>query len=206
MEVLKKVALSFAVVMLMSVVVVAQDNASQQAAFLTSYQLEAKGDYAKAVDALKSSYNDTYETNMRLGWLCYMGGQLAESVTYYKKATDAQPYSIEAKFGVVLPLAAMGNWDQVVARYKDILQIDAEQITALYRLGLIFYNRSDFENAKSNFERVVNLYPMDYSSTLMLAWTYTELKKPVEAKVLFNKVLLLSPSDKSATAGLAVMK
>jgi tetratricopeptide (TPR) repeat protein len=206
MEVLKKVALSFAVVMLMSVVVIAQDNASQQAAFLTSYQLEAKGDYAKAVDALKSSYNDMYETNMRLGWLCYMGGQLAESVTYYKKATDAQPYSIEAKFGVVLPLAAMGNWDQVVAQYKDILKIDAEQTTALYRLGLIFYNRSDFENAKSNFERVVNLYPMDYSSTLMLAWTYTGLKKPVEAKVLFNKILLLSPSDKSATAGLAVMK
>ena len=51
----------------------------------------------------------------------------------------------------------------------------------------------------------VNLYPFDYDSVIMLAWTNFQLNKFREAKVLFNKSLLIRPGDESALEGLGLM-
>jgi len=40
----------------------------------------------------------------------------------------------------------------------------------------------------------------------MFAWTNLKLGKTREAQVLFNKVLMLSPDDKSALEGLSLIK
>jgi hypothetical protein len=40
----------------------------------------------------------------------------------------------------------------------------------------------------------------------MLAWTNLQLGKSREARVLFNKVLLYSPGDKSALEGMGLIK
>jgi hypothetical protein len=40
----------------------------------------------------------------------------------------------------------------------------------------------------------------------MMAWTSLKMGKMREAKVLFNKVLLLSPDDESAIEGLSLIK
>jgi Flp pilus assembly protein TadD len=52
---------------------------------------------------------------------------------------------------------------------------------------------------------VVNLYPFDYDGLLMYAWSNLQIGKFKEAKILFNKVLMLSPNDKSALEGLAII-
>jgi hypothetical protein len=41
---------------------------------------------------------------------------------------------------------------------------------------------------------------------LMFAWTSYFMGKTREAKILFSKVLLISPNDKSATEGMALIK
>jgi Flp pilus assembly protein TadD len=68
------------------------------------------------------------------------------------------------------------------------------------------YNRKQYEAASKHFEKVVNLYPFDYQNSVMLAWTYLRLGKNNEAKILFNKVLMVSPNDASALEGLALIK
>ena len=55
---------------------------------------------------------------------------------------------------------------------------------------------------KQHFEKVINLYPFDYNSLLMLGWTKYKLQEFGKAKVLFNKVLMYSPEDASAQKGL----
>ena len=46
------------------------------------------------------------------------------------------------------------------------------------------------------------IYPFDYDSLIMLAWSDYYLGKTKQAKVLFEKALMNRPSDKSATDGL----
>ncbi len=181
-------------------------NALEQA-FEQSYKFEKQGDFQKAANVLLKVYDkNSYEINLRLGWLNYNAGLFDKSASYYRRAIQLKPYSEEAKFGLALPLSATGKWDEIINLYKQILQNSPGNTTALYRLGLIYYGRKDYQKALQYFQKLVDLYPFSYDGVLMLAWTNLQLGKAREAKVLFHKVLLIKPHDKSALQGLSYLK
>ncbi|MFA5816415.1 MAG: tetratricopeptide repeat protein [Bacteroidales bacterium] len=184
----------------------AQSFDKQRAAFRTSYTQENSGDYKAAVNTLKSVYDDSsYEMNLRLGWVSFKSGDFKESEAYYRKAITLRPYGIEARFGLVFPLSSMGNWTLVNSIYEEVLAIDANNSLANYRYGLLAYNKEEYTKADKLFTKVVNLYPFDYDSLIMLAWTRFKLGKSLEAKALFQKALLYSPDDSSALEGLSLI-
>ena len=184
---------------------VAQD--AMQTAFEQSYIQEQAGNYKGAVQSIAAVYNPkSYECNLRLGYLNYMSGAYNDAIGYYKKAIDLMPYAIEPRLGYVYPAAALGKWDDVVLQYQSILKIDPKNSTVNYKLGVIYYNRKKYAQAYALFEKVVNLYPFDYDGLIMFAWTNYRLGKLPQAKLLFKKVLLLSPNDKSALEGLSLIK
>jgi tetratricopeptide (TPR) repeat protein len=185
----------------------AQSFDKQRAAFRTSYTQENSGDYKAAVNTLKSVYDDSsYEMNLRLGWVSFKSGDFKESEAYYRKAITLRPYGIEARFGLVFPLSSMGNWTLVNSIYEEILTIDANNSLANYRYGLLAFNKEEYSKADKLFTKVVNLYPFDYDSLIMLAWTRFRLGKSLEAKALFQKTLLYSPDDSSAMEGLSLIR
>jgi len=184
-----------------------QDFTKTKDAFQNSYIQEATGDFSAAINSLKSIYDEkSYELNLRLGWLTYLSGNFTESMAYYNNAISLKPYAIEAKFGIIYPASAMGNWTFVINQYQKILEIAPNNTYALHRLGLVYYGREDYETALKYFEKVVNLYPFDYDSLTMLGWTYFKLANYREAKVLFQKALLNTPNGTSATEGLELLK
>ena len=190
-----------------SVQVQAQDVKKIQTAFENSYTFENENNIENSIRVLKDVYlDDSYEINLRLGWLYYQKGDFYESQKYYKKAITILPYSEEAKFGLILPKAATSKWDDVIDIYKQILIISPNNTTANYRLGLIFYNKKMYSDAYVLFEKVVNLYPFDYDGLLMYAWSSLQIGKSKEARILFNKVLMNTPNNASALEGLTLLK
>ena len=182
-------------------------QATLETAFAKSYEKEKAGDFSNAANELKKVYiESSYEINLRLGWLNYNAGLLDESVIYYSLAQKLKPYSEEARFGLILPKAAQGKWNEVTDQYSKILEINPNNTVALYRLGLVYYGQKDYNKAQPLFKKVVDLYPFGYDGLLMLAWTSYFQGNYNEAKVLFNKVKLLSPNDASANEGLNLMK
>jgi tetratricopeptide (TPR) repeat protein len=174
--------------------------------FQNSYLNEASGDLQSAIADLKAIYTaDSYEVNLRLGWLLYSAGQFTESYTHYSRALQLKPFAIEPRFGLIYPAAAMGNWDVVISEYKKILEIAPGNTIAMHRLGLVYYGRKEYHEAEKLFDKVVNLFPFDYDALLMLGWTKFQLKKYREAKVLFNKALMNSPGGQSALEGLELI-
>ena len=185
----------------------AQDFMKKKDAFQNSYIQEATGEYPGAINSLKNVYDEkSYEINLRLGWLTYQSGNFTESKTYYNKAIALMPFSIESRLGLVYPLAALGNWSEVITQYEKILEITPNLSIVLHRLGLIYYGKGDFDKALRYFEQVVNLYPFDYDALTMLAWTHFKLNNMREAKVLFQKALLNTPNGTSASEGLDLLK
>ena len=151
--------------MAISSVAMAQDTKKVQDAFQQSYTLESKYNYKSALAVLKSVYTDkSYELNLRLGWLSYLDSNQTASLSYYQKAIDLMPNAIEPKFGIVYPLSVLGKWDEVIKQYDFILKLDPNQTTANYRLGLIYYNRGQFEKAKTYLDKFLGLYPFDYDA------------------------------------------
>ncbi len=203
---MKRIILTF-LALLLTTLAYNQDFSKLLSAFSDSYEKEKSGKYGEAATALKSIYDEkSYELNLRLGWLTYNQGQFSESMAYYNKAIALMPMAIEPRLGVVLPASAMGNWDFVIGQYNKILTIDPNNTLVLYRMGLISYNRKDYKQAYTYFDKVVNFYPFDYDSLLMLAWTNYQLGKNREAKVLFQKAILYNPGETSAKEGLGLIK
>lgn len=181
--------------------------ATLQAAFAKSQEYEGRGNFTDAIASIKTIYQeDSYEINLRLGWVTYLNGSFTESAAYYQKAINLKPYAIEPKFGYIYPASALGNWDPVISQYNEILAIDPQNTLANYRMGSIYYGRKDYAKAEKYLEKVINLYPFDYDSMLLYAWTNYKLGKLREAQVMFNKVLLNKPKDTSAAEGLSLIK
>ena len=184
-----------------------QDYTNTLEGFQNSYLNEASGNLASAIMDLKAVYDEnSYEKNLRLGWLTYSSGLFSESIAYYNKAILLKPYAVESRFGIVLPQSAMGNWTSVIAQYKQILEITPNNSIAMHRLGLIYYGQKEYTTAEKYFEKVVNLYPFDYDALVMYAWTNYQLKNYRQAKVLFNKALMNTPTGSSAIEGIKLME
>ena len=178
-----------------------------QDAFSKSYAHEKSGDFSAAMDELKKVLDESsYEINLRLGWLNYNAGMFDESIIFYSTAQKLKPFSEEARFGLILPNAALGKWNEVIDLYDKILEVNANNTVALYRLGLVYYGRKNYSSAYPLFKKVVDLYPFGYDGLLMLGWTSYFLGKNNDAKILFNKVMLYNPGDASANEGLKLIK
>jgi tetratricopeptide (TPR) repeat protein len=209
MKTICKISFMLIVILLSNRMLQAQDTTGTalRAAFETSYIFEDATQYAKAVTNLKSMYDiNSYDINLRLGWLNYKNAAYTESVKYYKIAVSLKPKSIEARLGYVLPLSALGNNDSVKVQYEKILLLDPMNSKANYWMGYIYYYKADYKTAQSYLEKVSVLYPFDYDITLLLAWTYLKLEKNTEAKDLFKRALRIEPSDTSAPEGLKLLK
>jgi tetratricopeptide (TPR) repeat protein len=185
----------------------AQSQAVQQSAFTKSYESEQAGKYITAINDLKPVYKpDAYFVNIRMGWLYYLAKQYTESIKFYNMAISLQPYAIEARFGCIKPLSAIESWENVKGQYLQILKIDPQNTLANYWLGVIYYNRKSYIAAEKLFEKVVNLYPLDYDSNIMLAWTKLNMGKSADARVLFYHALIIRPNDNSALSGLKELR
>lgn len=205
---MKKISLLFIVVLSsMLLPLKGQDMTLLTREFDSSYTYEESGLYTKAIETINRHYDPgSYEINVRLGWLNYQAGMHTASMEYYQKAILLKPYAIEPRLGYVNPASTVGNWNQVLEQYIKILEVDPMNTYVNYKVGLIYYYREQYDTALPYFEKVANLYPFDYDSTIMYAWTSYKLGKLREARVLFQQALLIQPGDASATEGLGLIQ
>ncbi|WP_372642743.1 tetratricopeptide repeat protein [Ancylomarina sp.] len=206
LRIIKHVTFNLLILLMVFSKLSGQDFKTVRTAFEESYKYEKAGDFSHALDQLKEVYDeDSYEINLRLGWLNYQAGVFTESIAHYQRAINLKPYAEEAKFGLVLPKAAIGKWAEVINLYKEILEISPNQTLANYRLGLIYYGQEAYEKAHLHFKKVVDLYPFKYDALIMLAWTNYRMGKSREALILFEKSLWYFPQDPSALEGLRLL-
>jgi tetratricopeptide (TPR) repeat protein len=194
---MKRIALVLFLIVFVSNKTTAQNN---ETAFSKSYQFEYDAQYAKAIKALTDLNTDSYEFNLRLGWLCYLSKEYTRSEAYYKKAIAQEASSIEARFGIVLPMAAESKWSNVLLTYFEVVKIDPNNSVANYRIATIFYNKKDYPNAVTYVTKVIKLYPFDFDSNLLYGKVLMAQGKNAEAKKELEKALKSNPlSDEVKT-------
>lgn len=175
---------------------------SSELAFSKSYSFEYETQYAKAITALTDLHVDSYQIDLRLGWLYYLSKDYVKAEQCYKKAIAFEPTSIEARFGVVLPLSAVSNWNYVLTTYLEVVKLDPNNSIANYRIASIFYARKDYVNAKSYVAKVLKLYPFDYDSNLLSGKILMAQAKNADAKKYITKALEYNPQSEEAKTAL----
>lgn len=165
-------------------------------AFSSSYKFESFKQYNKAIEALNTVYSvNSYEINIRLGWLNYLQGEYTQSEKYYKQALTITPKSIEGLLGLTFPQAAMLNWTSLSATYLKVLKLDPMNKTANFRLGQILFGKNEFKKAENHLAKICSAYPFDYDANVLMAEIQTKQGNISEAKAYYQKALLYNPDS-----------
>ena len=147
-----------------------------RAAYVKSYRYEKAQNYDDAITAITPIFTadpQSYIVNVRLGWLCYLSGNSANSKTHYQAALMTAPDSLEAKLGYLLPLLAEKHYDEAEMIAKQVLRVDASNYYASLRLALALRMQKKSDEAEDVLNRLLTLYPSDVKGLAELALVKT---------------------------------
>lgn len=197
----------FAISLFLIVGIANAQNSKAIEVYSISYAHEAKQEYSTAIKVMESIVTPTdYPGNLRLGWLHYLNSNLDQSVKHYTIALNLEPKSIEARFGLAYPLAALKQWDKLATNYEELLKVNSNNTVALYRLGYLYYNLANHQKSDMYLKALLNVYPFDYYGNLLKGWNDIKLGKYKEAESAFNLVLIYKPGEQSALDGIKLLK
>lgn len=174
-----------------------------------SYELEAAGDHAGALERLASleeAGQTGYLLALRKAWLSYRAGRHADAVTAYRRAIAAAPEGLEARQGVILPLIAMGQWSPAEAACRDLLSRSPDDYYGLSRLAWVLYSSGRHAEAADAYREVLRRYPSDVDMRAGLGWSLLKQGQTVTARAAFDAVLAVAPEHASAQQGRAALR
>jgi len=180
--------------------------ADNEAAWSSSYGLEASKKYAEALSALSGiseTGSDAQLLQLRKGWLSYLQGQYNDSVNFYQEALEKNPKSLDAALGATLPLLAQQRWQEAAKYAQQVLASSPNQYTAYLRLIVAEEGAKDWSSMKKHAEELTERYPTDTSAFVYLARAYAWLGDKDSAKKAYTAVLSRLPKHYEATAYLA---
>lgn len=157
-----------------------------------SYRLEALGKYAEAQGALESQATRAPANEfaiLRTAWLLYLQGKYAEAEKRYLNALAANPQSVEARLGVMLPRMAQYRWMDAIAAGREVLSESGWDYTAHVRIMICEEAMSRWDDLAKHAGEVAARYPTD--ATVLVYWARAEAarRNVPRAKALYTQVM-----------------
>ncbi len=106
---------------------------------------------------LEERPNDA-ETLLQVANLLYEFANYSRAATYYERYMIVRPDDLNAKTDLAASYFYAGRTDQAIQTVTAVLQIDPAHVQANFNLGIMYWQgRKDYEAARRQFERVVEL-------------------------------------------------
>lgn len=176
---------------------------AQEAAWQSSYQLEAAGKYVEAlaaIDAVPVNGPDAELKLLRRGWLLYLPGKFDESIREYRLAMDRNGRSIDARLGITLPLLAAKRWSEAEQSARTVLDLAPNNYTALVRLAVAQEAQKDWTGMLKTANSLIINYPSDSTAYVYLARAQAWLGKRDAAVAAYTAVQSRYPGHLEAKA------
>jgi len=179
--------------------------AADETAWQKSYRLEAAGKYAEAatsINGMESGADASFVLSRR-GWLAYLQGQHNEAISFYGRALDRNPRSLEARHGITLPLLAQQRWREAAVHARQVIAESAWDYTAHVRLLVAEEGQRDWRGMQEHAARLTERYPSDATAWVYLARAHAWLRNVSEAREAYGRVLDRYPGHLEASRYLA---
>src|SRR5881394_2431753 len=88
-------------------------------------------------------------------------GDYPAAIRDYRKWLDTHPNDVTARVNLGAALVGVGQFDEGIAMYRAALPSLAFKNPVLLNLGLAYYKREDFVNAREQFEALRKLEPQN---------------------------------------------
>ena len=156
----------------------------------TSYITIGKLDkaYKNFVKASELDPNNSI-TYFNIASILQLKNKHKKACEYFEKA-----YAIEPADSYLIALALSetkcGKYDSAINHYKTLISHHPEKDTYQYNLACCYELKGDYNYAIGILAHLVMLNPKSVSMAQKLANLYVKVKKPVQAKEIYEKILL----------------
>lgn len=121
-------------------------------------------------------------------------GKKQEAGQIYRKALELNPDDAETSFNLALLSQELGNIDEAISCFENVVRINPKDSEAFNSLGVLVYNhKKDFINAEKCFNKAVELKPSFVDGYFNLGLVYTALNQNDKAVFNYNKAVKLNP-------------
>ena len=130
-------------------------------------------------------------------------GQHDLAINELQRAIEINPNDANSYHQIGWVLLWSGKVDEAIEAYETAIRLDIEKVGTQQNLGMAYYLKRRYDDAKKLLERATVKRP-DYAGYyIVLAATYAQLGRTVEAKRSAGKVLELDPFFKLENFGSA---
>ncbi|UCG85171.1 MAG: tetratricopeptide repeat protein, partial [Gemmatimonadota bacterium] len=126
-----------------------------------------------------TAHLDNYHTSVEnVATLYQMLGEWDSTVVWYEKVRETDPTNPDALFGIAEAHNELGNTDQAIAIYDEILSNAAAMNSLdLFSMGVSLFNAEEFEKAVEAFNVGLQKNPFYRDALFNLANTYLEISQ-----------------------------
>lgn len=164
-----------------------------------SYALEAAGQYAQAAARIENQSRASDFALLRLAYLSYLQGRHDEAVRGYQRALEANPQSLDASLGMMLPLMAQMRWRAAADQARLVLQYSNWNYTAHVRLLACEEAEKQWKTLADHARELTRRYPSDATAWVYLARGEFNLGNRKKAAEAYARVLQIYPDHVEAT-------
>ena len=156
------------------------------------------GEFAEASQALRSyiaQHPTSSEALYLLGYSLNKQNKPAESLKTYTEAAKYAPPKASDFETIGLDYVLLNDYPDAIKWLEHSVELDPNNVGALYALGRCYYTQSRFNDAEKKFRTVLQLEPNHRKSWQNLALVLEALNRPDEADRAFKRSIELSASD-----------
>ena len=119
--------------------------------------------------------------NYAIGAVYYLQTKYAEAESSLKRSLAAQPDQVAASYYLALTYDALGDEDQAVPVFRDLLKRHPQHAPSYVKLGGILLKEHQYDEAQQDLERAVSLDPASVEAHYQLGTLLRRLGKTAEA-------------------------
>ena len=104
-------------------------------------------------------------------------GDYWAAIENYKKCLQKEPANYEAHFSIALSFLRLKKWDDSAYWWKKTIEVNPNESASFFNLGLVYYSKSQFHNAKNSFEKYLVANPDDEDGKVWLEKCRQQIEK-----------------------------
>ena len=144
------------------------------------------------------------EEMCRKGFSFSIGGQDQKALEYFKMATENDPNSTTAWYGLGYCYAGRDSRTHAIEAYKQAIRTNPTNEISHFHLGNYYSKIGRYEEAIETFNQAVSINPEFEAAYFNIGMVYNKLGRIEEAKKAFQNVVDLNPQSKTAYYNIGV--
>jgi tetratricopeptide (TPR) repeat protein len=140
----------------------------------------------------------------RKGFSFSIDGQDQKALQYFKMATENDPNSTKAWYGLGYCYAGKNSHSDAIKAYKQAIRTNSTNEIPHFHLGNYYHKIGRYDEALETFKQVVSINPEFEAAYFNMGIIYIEAGRFDEGKEAFQNVVRINPQAKSAYYNIGV--